>query len=927
MQTSDSSQAKLNQDQHDALRADVRLLGNLLGETIKQQHGDQLFDLVEEVRGVAKQARRGDTDQTQKLIQILSGLKPAHLFNLARAFTLFLNLANIAEQHHQIRQRRALAVQKYRFTGRTDEQSATTHPGGFLESELRNLIATKIKPECLYQQICKLNIELILTAHPTEILRRSISAKFQRIAGLLAEQDRHDLSDSERFEIKLGLHRAITEVWETDEIRRLRPTPLDEAKTGLVAIEHSLWDVVPRILRELDYAMRKVTGKRLPLQAVPIHFGSWMGGDRDGNPNTTPKITVQVCALSRLKAGKLFWLEIDELRRELSMTKSNQALRQVVGEQALEPYRALLESVLEKLNATIKYYTRVLDSYLSMKESNTVAIAKINRKNDPKNNIYQFREDLQQPLMLCYQSLIDCGDEMIADGRLTDILRRLGTFGLTMFKLDIRQEAARHTEALDAITRFLGIGSYAQWNEQQRQEFLLKELQSNRPLITSTFPEAGDASEQVKEVLTTFRMIAAENHQSFGAYVISMATSPSDILGVTLLQKECRIKQPLRVVPLFERLDDLQGAGQCMDTLFSNPCYKQYINDKHNGKHEVMIGYSDSTKDAGILSASWGLYQAQEQLVEVFAKHNIELTLFHGRGGTVARGGGPSKEAILSQPPGSVNGSIRITEQGEVIQAKYGLPGMATETLQVYLGAILEATLTPPPKPKKQWRQQMTELSRHAVDEFHSIVRHHDDFVEYFQQATPEQEMGNLKIGSRPARRRKGGGIQYLRAIPWIFAWTQTRLLLPAWLGVGSALQHAVDNGNRDTLMEMEQHWPFFKATLNAIEMVFSKSNPNISAIYDERLVREELQYFGQTLREKFHQTVTLLLDITQHKIPLENVPVVRQSVGVRNTYVVPLNLLQVELLARLREKDDEQTLDALLVTINGIAAGMRNTG
>ncbi len=921
MNSLESRPATSNQSQHDALRADVRLLGNLLGETIKKQHGDKLFDLVEEVRGIAKQARKGDTDQTRKLIAILSCLKPAHLLNLARAFTLFLNLANIAEQHHQIRQRRALAVRRYTFTNPSadadsaDKEATKTHPGGFLESELQNLIAANIKPEDLHQQVCNLNIELILTAHPTEILRRSVSSKFQRIVGLLAEQDRQDLSDTERFEIKLGLHRAITEVWETDEIRRLRPTPVDEAKTGLLTMENSLWDVVPGILRELDHAVFTVTGKRLPLESVPIRFGSWMGGDRDGNPNTTPKVTAQVCALSRLKTAEMFWTEINELRRDLSMSKANPALSQTVGDGVLEPYRALLESVLSKLNATIKYHGRVLDSYASAKQPHQVSI--------PKVGIYQRREQLQQPLMLCYQSLIDCGDGMIADGRLTDIMRRLRTFGLTMFRLDIRQEAVRHTETLDAITRFLGLGSYLEWDEQRRQDFLLAELQSNRPLITSAFPEAGDASEEVKEVLTTFRMIAAENRESFGAYVISMATSPSDILAVTLLQKECRIKQPLRVVPLFERLNDLEGARQCMDTLFSNPWYKQYI----NGQHEVMIGYSDSAKDAGILSASWGLYQAQEELVEVFAKHDIELTLFHGRGGTVARGGGPAHKAILSQPPGSVNGSIRITEQGEVIQAKYGLPGMATETLQVYLGAVLEATLTPPPKPKAQWRQQMTELSRQAVNEFHDVVRHHDDFVEYFQQATPEQEIGNLKIGSRPARRRKGSGIQYLRAIPWIFAWTQTRLLLPAWLGVGHALQHAVDNDKKAILLDMEQNWPFFKATLNAIEMVFSKSNANISAIYDERLVREELQYFGQTLREKYHRTVSLLLDITEHQIPLENEPVVHQSIAVRNTYVVPLNLLQVELLARMREQEDDTVLNALLVTINGIAAGMRNTG
>ncbi len=913
-----------SQNQHDALRADVRLLGNLLGETIKKQHGEKLFNLVEEVRGIAKQARKGDAGQTQKLIEILSALKPVQLLNLARAFTLFLNLANIAEQHHQIRQRRALAVKKFTFSGGPGD-TAKTRPGGFLEAELSKLIKASVAKKKLFDHVCKLNIELILTAHPTEILRRSVSSKFLRINHLLARQDRDDLLDMERFEIKQGLHRAITEVWETDEIRRLRPTPVDEAKTGLVAIEQSLWDVIPKILRELDNALFKITGMRLPLDAVPVRFGSWMGGDRDGNPNTTPLVTAQVCTLSRLKAAEMFWIEVDQLWRDLSMTRCDRALRKAVGDDAREPYRTLLEKTRKKLKATIKYHTRIFDDYLSGKIPDLTAML--------KSGIFQHQEELKHPLMMCYQSLIHCGDEMIADGRLTDVLRRLNTFGLNMFKLDIRQESARHTAALDSITRYLGIGCYAQWDEPQRQDFLVKELAGNRPLITSRFPEPGEAgdtsgaSNEVKEVLATFRMIAAENRESFGAYVISMASRPSDILAVALLQKECRIANPLRVVPLFERLADLQGAGQCMDTLFNIGWYKDYVNDTHHGCQEIMIGYSDSAKDAGILSASWGLYQAQEELVEIFQKHGIVLTLFHGRGGTVARGGGPAYEAILSQPPGSVNGAIRITEQGEVIQAKFGLPGMATETLQVYLGAVLEATLTPPPKPRQQWRRQMARLSANAMEEFHGMVRHHGDFVEYFRLATPEQEIGKLKIGSRPARRRKGGGIQHLRAIPWIFAWTQTRLLLPAWLGVGNALQCAIDNGDQQTLVDMEQNWPFFKATLNAIEMVFSKSNPNISAIYDQRLVPEHLQYFGQISREKFHRTVQLLLDITGHQTPLENAPIVRQSVEVRNTYVVPLNLLQVELLARIREQSDDQVLDALLITINGIAAGMRNTG
>ena len=903
------------QEQPESLRSDVRLLGNLLGDTIKKQHSSELYRQVEEIRAIAKQARAGDTGQTQKIIDILSGLDSTELFNLARAFTLFLNLANIAEQHHQVRQRRDLAVSKFTFSGEKNQSTDSAHPGSFLESELKKLISVGIDPEQLYEQVCNLKIELVLTAHPTEILRRSVSSKFLRIAGLLEQRDRKDLLDSERYEIQLSLERAITEVWETDEIRRLRPTPVDEAKTGLVCIEQSIWEVLPKIQRELDHALLKLTGKRLPIDAVPIRFGSWMGGDRDGNPNTTPRVTSQVCTLTRLKASELFWVEIDELRRDLSMGKCNQELRERVGEDAQEPYRRLLEAVQTRLNSTIKHHNRILDNY---NESDRPI-----KPVKSRHNIYHSTEELLDELKLCYRSLIDCGDELIVEGRLTDVIRKLNVFGLTMFKLDIRQEAARHSDAIDAITRYLDLGSYLEWDEQQRQSFLLKELASNRPLIASTFPGPGDASDEAREVLQTFRMLAVENRESFGAYIISMASQPSDVLAVALLQKECRVADPLRVVPLFERLDALEGASECMETLFSAPWYKEYINDSQ----EVMIGYSDSAKDAGILSAAWGLYRAQEQLVNVFKKHEVKLTLFHGRGGTVARGGGPSYEAILSQPPGSVNGSIRITEQGEVIQAKYGLHGMAMETLQVYIGAVLEATLTPPPMPRKEWRDQMKELSKNAVTEFHEVVRHHPDFVPYFIQATPEQEIGNLKIGSRPARRRKGGGIQHLRAIPWIFAWTQTKLLLPAWLGVGAALGKAIENGDRNTLQEMQQHWPFFKATLDSIEMVFSKANPNVSAIYDERLVEENLKPLGVSLREKYINTASLLLDITGHQVPLENSPIVRQSVNVRNTYVVPLNLLQVELLSRIRKEEDEMVMNALLVAINGIAAGMRNTG
>lgn len=868
---------------------------------------------------MAKDARRSEAEQSQQLIQKMSNLDNGELLYLARAFTLFLNLANIAEQHHQVRQRRLAARRtSYGSEGReADRKLETRDTGlvathGYLENELRKLCDRGIDSDTLYEHVCRLNIDLVLTAHPTEVVRRSISSKYFRIADLLSRRDREDLTLGERQQIIQALFRTLNEVWETDEIRRVRPTPVDEAKTGFVVVEQTLWDVVPKITRELDEALQVTIGKRLPLDAVPIRFGSWMGGDRDGNPNATPEVTRQVCRLSRLRAAELFWQEIDELRRELSMTKCDEALRAEVGEDAAEPYRCLLQRILTRLKASIRNFAGNLDGETPGSHYQAT-----------EEQIFQFTQQLREPLMLCYNSLVAVGDSVIAEGRLCDILRRLDTFGLELLKLDIRQEAERHSEALDAITQYLGIGSYLEWSESRRQEFLIREVQSNRPLISSAFPAEGQAEDAVREVLETFRMIGKENPESFGAYVISMASRPSDVLAVELLQKECGVSPPLRVVPLFERLEALQGAADCMRQLFETPWYLAHI----DGHQEVMIGYSDSAKDAGKLAAAWGLYQAQEQLVEVFDEFAVSLTLFHGRGGTVARGGGPAYEAIRSQPPGSVNCSMRVTEQGEVIQAKYGLPGTAEETLQVYIGAVLESTLLPPPKPKPAWRRQAGLLARDALEEFHSVVRDHPQFVPYFQLATPEQELGKLKIGSRPARRREGEGIRYLRAIPWIFAWTQTRLLLPAWLGVGQALKSACDRGDKELLQEMQQKWPFFAATLDSIEMVFSKTDPVVSSLYDTRLVPSEFSHLGRSLREKYFQSLELLLAVTDHSLPLENEPVVRQSIQVRNTYVDPLNILQVELLSRVRAGGEGIVEDALLIAINGIAAGMRNTG
>ena len=929
--TEQAELADFDASENEPLRRDVRLLGDLLGETMTRQHGSALFKLVEEVRIIAKQARLGETAPTRRLIDKLSALPATELLNLARTFTLFLNLANIAEQHHQIRQRRQLAraADDDRDAPANDAPAnPAANPHGFVDAELQKLLDNKISPEELFRQASKLSINLVLTAHPTEVLRRSVSSKFLRIARLLAEQDRHDLSGLERAQIRQALHRAIAEVWETDEIRRRRPTPEDEAKTSLVTVEHSLWEVVPKVVRELDHALTRHTGKRLPLDAAPIRFGSWMGGDRDGNPNTTPQVTRRVCLLTKLKAARMFLRDIDELRRDLSMRRCGPDLRQAVGADAAEPYRALLEEVIRKLNATVKHYSRLYDENPESTRHDTYNQGSNQGYNQKRNrahkNIYRQSEQLRAPLMLCYDSLVECGDQMIADGRLTDILRRLDAFGLTLLKLDIRQEAGRHAAAIDAITQYLGLGSYAEWDEARRQEFLISELNSKRPLIASTFPAPGETSDEVSEVLATFRMLASENPESFGAYIISMASRPSDVLAVALLQKECRVLQPLPVVPLFERLDALRRSVRLHGQVVRNRMV-QGAHRRPPGSHDRLFRFRQGrrypVRRVGLVS---GAGRTGRDICQTPYRPDLVPRSRRHRGAR-RRPGPPGHPFAAAR--GSVNGSMRVTEQGEVVQAKYGLPGMAEETLQIYIGAVLEASLSPPPAPSTAWQDLISQLSRDAHDEFQEIVRKHPDFAEYFRLATPQQELGNLKIGSRPARRGKGSDIQSLRAIPWIFAWTQTRLMLPAWLGVGNALQQARERGDQDVLTEMQRNWPFFKATLDSIEMVFSKANPNLSAIYDDRLVTEQCKPLGNLLREKYRQTVALVLEVTGHRIPLENEPVVRRSVEVRNTYVIPLNILQVELLSRVRNDAPGEVHDALLIAINGIAAGMRNTG
>jgi phosphoenolpyruvate carboxylase len=510
---------------------------------------------------------------------------------------------------------------------------------------------------------------------------------------------------------------------------------------------------------------------------------------------------------------------------------------------------------------------------------------------------------------------------VIADGPLLDFLRRVSTFGLFLVRLDVRQDATRHAAAMGEITDYLGLGRYDAWDEQQRLQFLQAELSNRRPLLPTDFRPSADTA----EVLNTCREVAAAPAASLGSYVISMAGAASDVLAVQLLLKEAGLRRPMRVVPLFETLADLDNAAVAIEQLLGLPGYRAGL----HGPQEVMIGYSDSAKDAGTTAAAWAQYRAQESLVRICREHDVELLLFHGRGGTVGRGGGPAHEAILSQPPGSVNGRFRTTEQGEMIRFKFGMPDIAEQNLNLYLAAVLEATLLPPPAPQQAWREQMDKLAADGVATYRGVVREHPQFVEYFRQATPEQELGRLPLGSRPAKRREGG-VESLRAIPWIFAWTQTRLMLPAWLGWEAALRNALERGEGGLLGEMREQWPFFRTRIDMLEMVLAKADESIAKLYDERLVDSELHPLGAHLRDLLSQASAVVLGLTGQSQLLTHSPETLEFITVRNTYLDPLHLLQAELLARSRQREQEagSALEqALLVSVAGIAAGLRNTG
>ncbi|MFP1770046.1 phosphoenolpyruvate carboxylase [Lonsdalea quercina] len=877
-------------EQYSAMRGNVSMLGKLLGDTIKDALGENILERVETIRKLSKASRAGSNEHRQQLLNTLQNLSNEELLPVARAFSQFLNLTNTAEQYHTI----------------SPHGEAASNPETLALAIRRLKDNDKLDENQIREAVESLSIELVLTAHPTEITRRSLIHKLGEVNHCLKQLDHDDLADYERHQIMRRLRQLIAQYWHTDEIRKERPTPVDEAKWGFAVVENSLWEGVPAFLRELDEQLERELGYRLPVEATPVRFTSWMGGDRDGNPNVTATITRRVLLLGRRKAAALFLNDVQELVSELSMSMCTPELQQLAGGDSVqEPYRELMKKMRAQLVATLNY----LDTQLEGKSA------------PEPQDLLVCNEQLWDPLYACYRSLHSCGMGIIADGRLLDTMRRVHCFGVPLVRIDVRQESTNHTEAIAEITRYLGLGDYESWSEADKQAFLIRELNSKRPLL----PRQWQPSPETQEVLDTCQVIAQTPQNAIASYVISMARTPSDVLAVHLLLKEAGCPYTLPVAPLFETLDDLNNADSVMTQLLDIDWYRGVI----QGKQMVMIGYSDSAKDAGVMAASWAQYRAQDALIKTFEKYGVALTLFHGRGGSIGRGGAPAHAALLSQPPGSLKGGLRVTEQGEMIRFKFGLPEVTISSLSLYTSAILEANLLPPPEPKNEWHHIMDELARTSCEMYRYYVRENPEFVPYFRAATPEQELGKLPLGSRPAKRRPSGGVESLRAIPWIFAWTQNRLMLPAWLGAGAALQKVMDDGKQDQLEAMCRDWPFFSTRIGMLEMVFSKTDLWLAEYYDQRLVQENLWPLGHQLRAQLEKDIKAVLTISNDDHLMADLPWIAESISLRNVYTDPLNVLQAELLHRSRQQEtpDPDVEQALMITVAGVAAGMRNTG
>ena len=880
-----------------SLRDDVRLLGNILGNVIKKQEGQTFFNLVEKIRKLSKANRANikQQDSYKKISKTLSQISPSNTYKLTRAFSHFMNFINLAE-----------SIDASRTLDEFENNKAKANKNIFIEEIFEELFKDrKISSNKIYNTAKNLNIGIVLTAHPTEVKRRTLIQKYHNITELLEQRELMKSFPSKQKIIDRKLYDEITIIWNTDDLKRTKPSPFDEARWGLAIIEDSLWETIPKVYRRLNSIFVKNMGKGLPKNFNPIEFGSWMGGDRDGNPNVTADVTKEVILLSRWEAAKLYEKSLTKLIRSYSMGKCSKEIKKKTGE-SFEPYRVYLRPLRDKMRIT----HRSIEQHLVY--------------NKPLNEkiLLNSREEILKPLRVVRKSLEENQNENLASGELLDLMRRAKCFGINLARLDIRQESSRHSQLIAEYIKRKYQQNYYKWSEKKKIKFLANQIKKKRNLLTNFEFK----NKENKEVWSTFKTISKQPDECLGAYVISMTSSISDIVTVSFLQKEAQIKNKLRVVPLFETLDDLINSKAIMNSLFQEKWYRKLINNKQ----EVMIGYSDSSKDAGKICASWHQYKAQEEIVKLAKKFKIDVTFFHGRGGSAGRGGGPIQATLRSQPPYSVNGKIRITDQGEVIQQKYGYEPLAKYNLCSYIGAVTEATLNPPPAPKKNWRDLIEKMSDISKSSYRKNINQNSDFIRYFKTVTPHVSLGKLLIGSRPSKRKNVDNIKSLRAIPWVFAWTQIRLMLPAWLGSAEALRYSSIKKFKSTLLDMEKNWPFFNSMLDILDMVISKVDPEISKIYEKYLADHKLIRIGKKLRYQFETIRKLNKKITPKEI-INARKQFRNIIVARNIYTEVLNVIQPIVISKLKitkGKENKKNLnDALLTSIAGISAAMKNTG
>jgi phosphoenolpyruvate carboxylase len=896
----------------EALRADIRRLGNQLGDALVRQHGPELLDLVEEVRALGKSSRRGGSSgATAQLDQRLAGLEVAEVIPLVRAFTTYFYLANVAEQVHRI------------------DQLSTAELG--LAATVDRVLEAGVDAEVIDQVLGRLEMRPVFTAHPTEAARRSILSKTVRLEELIerrldSPETAHPLIDRRTAEL-------IDQIWQTDELRLEKPSPVEEARSAL----YYLLQIASKVMPELSERIATELARLGDVQpSHPIRFGSWVGGDRDGNPGVTPETTLETLRLQHDRGLRHLIGLVEALADELSVSERLAPISDQLRE-SLENDRAALPEVWQREGRrTASEPYRLKCSFIRARLLATNERLQLGLPH-VEGLHYRRPDELIADLELMADSLSRSRGELIARGAVSRLQRAVETFGFQMAILDIREHAAKHREAVGEVFAMLGT-DYRSMSPEQRHDLLSSELAGTRPLtgLTTTLSPEAELSvgtfDAIREAQDLYGSHVIES------YIISMTENAADVLDAAVLAREAGLIDLKRgiarigLVPLVETIDDLRAAGPLLEDLFEGPSYRQIVALRGNTQ-EVVLGYSDSNKEGGITTSQWEIYKAQRAMRNVAERHGIRLRLFHGRGGTIGRGGGPTHAAILAQPYGTVDGELKVTEQGEVISEKYGHPAIAARNLELALASVIESSLLhrrsrQPKETLDRWTEAMDFLSVEAYAAYRDFVQH-PSLVPYFLTSTPVEELGRLNLGSRPSRRPGGvGGIEDLRAIPWVFGWTQTRQIVPGWFGLGTGIRAARKAGFGDVLDEMAREWAFFQTFLSNVEMTLFKTDLDIAGRYVASLVPDEHQGLLDLIRAECELATEELLTVRHRPDLLDDLPLLRRTLGVRDVYLDPINYLQVSLLARSRAGTSGDDLDrALLLTVNGIAAGMRNTG